>query len=157
MFVVGCAHLHLDEGVEQDADALREQLAKYNNLARAVERQRQRFNVERLIVTRSSLDCWEPVGQWSENLLVAIRNAVSALVLIELHPLVDLWSLPASDVWALLEDARNAMAVINEADSLSFQDYAIRRNDAVAAKFTWQRSMNLVRNAGINTDHIQNN
>lgn len=148
LLVVAAAAFHLDDDVEVDRDALLEQLAMYSKLARAIERQRDRLPVEKLIVLRSSLDCWEPVGIWGSQLLAAARTAVSALMLIELHPLVDLWELECPDVWALLEEGAMQLAMINEADELEWQDYAIRPSESVTAKFTWQQVNNLSRRVG---------
>jgi hypothetical protein len=148
VLVVSCASLHLDDDQEQDREALLEQLAMYSGLARAIERQREHYPIERLIVMRSTLDCWSPCGLYADNLLGAAKAAISALMLIELHPLVDLWNLEAPDVWALLVEAREALAIINEADELDFQDFAVRRDDHVTGLFTWQRANNLSRGMG---------
>lgn len=148
LLVVAVAQLHLDDDVEQDRDALLEQIALYSQLARAIERQRDHIPIERLIVCRSTMDCWEPVGNYADRLLCAAKNALSALMLIETYPLVNLWSMECPDVWALLDDGANALAAINEADDLYFDDYAIRRNDEVVAQFTWQRANNISRKTG---------
>lgn len=148
LFVVASAQLHLDEDVTANRDELLEQLAKYQALGRAIERQQVRFPVEQTIVLRASLDCWEPVGEWARCLLTAAKNAVAARLLIELHPLVDLWELQAPDVWSLLDDGTMQLASINAAEELDFADYAIRPNEAVVAKWTWQRVNNIARHAG---------
>jgi hypothetical protein len=148
LLVVACAQLHLDDDIEVNREPLLEQLGMYSKLARAIERQRQHFTVERLIVLRSSLDCWEAVGYWAENLLRAARCAVAALMLFELHPLIDLYELECADVWALLDAAAAELADINSAVDLGFQDYAVQPAEMVTAKFTWQRANNLVRHVG---------
>lgn len=145
LLVVSCALLHLDEDTEEDREALLEQLGMYSKLARALERQSHKLPIERLIMLRSSLDCWEPVGDYAVNLLDAAKYATSALMLIDLHPLVDLWELEAPDVWELLASAATELAVINTADDLSYADYAVRRHESVVAKFTWQRVNNISR------------
>ena len=149
LLVVAIAQLHLDDGVERDRDALLEQLAAYQRLARVIERQRDHVPAERLILLRSSLDCWEGVGEWSVALLNAAKSAVSALLLIECYPLVDLWSLDAPDAWVLLDDGCQQLADINVAEELSFDDYAIRPDEMVIAKYTWQRANNIARHVGI--------
>jgi hypothetical protein len=149
LLVVSCAQLHLDDDQEDDREALLHQIAMYSRLARSIERQRDRYPVERLIQLRASLDCWEPVGLYGANLLTAARMAVSALTLIDLHPLVDLWDLGGEDVWSLIEEGANALAIINDgADNLTFDDYAIRRDESVVAKFTWQRVNSIHRHMG---------
>ena len=149
LLVVAIAQLHLDDDWERDREALLEQLAAYQRLARVIERQRDHVPVERLILLRSSLDCWESVGEWSASLLHAGKNAVSALLLIEMYPLVDLWELPAPDAWALLDEGCQVLADINLADGLDFADYAIRPDDMVIARYTWQRANNIARHVGI--------
>jgi hypothetical protein len=150
LFVVAAAPLHLDDAIEQDRDALMTQLAAYSLIARAIERQRERFAVERLIITRSSLDCWEPAGEWAGHLLTAAKCAIGALVLIELHPLIELWELECPEVWALLDASSQLLAQINIAvEEPSFADFAVRRNELTIARFTWQRANNLVRHLGI--------
>lgn len=148
LLVVSVAAFHLDEDAEANRDALLEQLALYSKLARMIERQRNRLPVEKLIVLRSSLDCWEPVGTWGTQLLTAARTAVAALILIELHPLIDLWELECPDVWALLDEGAAQLAMINDADELEWPDYAIRPSESVTAKFTWQQVNNLSRRVG---------
>lgn len=148
LLVVAVAQLHLDDDVETDREELLEQLGLYQRLARAIERQQHHFPIERLIVTRSTIDCWEPVGMYADCLLEAAKDAVSALMLIETHPLIDLWDLECPDVWALLDEGAGRLAVINEAKNLSYADYAVRRNESVVAKFTWQRANNLSRGMG---------
>lgn len=149
LLVAALAQLHLDDRVQENRDALLEQLAGYQRLARVIERQRDRAPAERLIILRSSLDCWRPIGEWSAALLNAGRNAVSTLLLIELYPLVDLWELAAPDAWALLDDGRDQLARINRAPSLSFPDFAVRPDDMVIARYTWQRANNIARHVGI--------
>lgn len=145
LLVVSCAMLHLDDDVEHDREALLEQLGMYSKLARTLERQRDHLPIERLIVLRSSLDCWEPVGAYASNLLHAASMATAALILVDLHPLVDLWGLDAPDVWALLIEGANGLAIINQDPDLSYADYAVRRHEGVVAKFTWQRVNNISR------------
>lgn len=152
LFVVASAQLHLDEAVTEDREALLEQLGKYQQLGRAIERQVQHFPVEQWLVLRSSLDCWQPVGVWAPSLLIAARCAVGARILIETYPMVDLWDLGCEDVWTLLEGGREALAAINGADELDFADYAVRPNEFVIGQFTWQRAHNLVRGAGLRVD-----
>jgi hypothetical protein len=148
LFVVAVAQLHLDDDVEQDRDALLEQIALYSRLARNIERQRDHVPIERLIVSRATMDCWEPVGEYADCLLLAAKAALSALMLIEMYPLVNLWDMECADVWALLDDGADTLATINAADELSFDDYAVRRDDGVVAQFTWQRANNLSRGMG---------
>jgi hypothetical protein len=69
-------------------------------------------------------------------------------MLIETHPLLNLWDVECPDVWALLDHGADVLACINDADELTYADYAIRRNDAVVAQFTWQRANNLSRGMG---------
>src|ERR1700746_1733878 len=57
LFVVASAQLHLADDVA-NRDAMLEQLAMYQQLGRALERQRDHVPLERLILLRSSLDCW---------------------------------------------------------------------------------------------------
>lgn len=150
LFVISSAQLHLDEDVTENVGAMLEQLGMYSKLGRALERQRQHYPIERLIVLRSSLDCWEPVGEWSSNLLFAAKCAVSAMTLVGLHPLIDLWELRCPDVWALLDGGANALAAINDGKGpLTFADYAVRPNEATIAKFTWQKVNNLTRQMGM--------
>jgi hypothetical protein len=148
LLVVATAQFHLDEDVEQDREALLEQIALYSRLARAIERQRDHIPIERLIVSRSTMDCWEPVGAYADHLLCAAKDALAALMLIETHPLLNLWDVECPDVWALLDHGADVLACINDADELTYADYAIRRNDAVVAQFTWQRANNLSRGMG---------
>ena len=149
ILVVAVASLHLDDDQEDDRDALLEQLAMYFGLARAIERQREHYPIERLMVMRSTFDCWKPGGDLTGHLLDAAKCAISALMLIELHPLVDLWDLEAPDVWALIIEAREALSLINTwGDQLSFADFAVQRDDRVTALFTWQRANNLSRRMG---------
>lgn len=152
LFIVASAQLHLAEEVEVNREELLEQLVMYQRLGRAVERQRQRLAIESFILLRGSLDCWEPIGVWSEQLLLAAKCAISSRILIETYPLVELWDVSSPDVWALLETGREALAVINEADELSFADYAVRPDDMVMAKYTWQRANNIIRGAGLRSD-----
>jgi hypothetical protein len=149
LLVVSLAQLRLDEMQEVDEFALMEQLGHYNSLARAIERQRNHYPIERLIVMRSTLDCWEPVGCFADNVLTAAKCAVSALMLIELHPLVDLWELPAEDAWALLIEGREQLAIINGYNGiLEVTDMSVKRDENVTAKFTWQRANNISRRVG---------
>lgn len=151
LLVCSTAQLHVDEEIESEEEeaALNQQILMYFQLARTLERQRDRIPSERLIVLRSSLDCWEPVGAWAENLLTAAKCAASALLLIDVHPLVELWDVSCPDVWELLSAGRDQLAIINDAPSLDFQDFAVRRNEMVTAKFTWQRANNIVRHVGL--------
>lgn len=148
LLLVSVASFHLDESVEDNREALLEQLAMYVKLARVIERQRDRLPVERLILLRSSLDCWEPVGTYGEELLAAARMAVAALMLIDLHPLVDLWDVACPDVWALLDEGAAQLSAINDAEGLEWTDYSLRPNEMVIAKFTWMRVNNLSRRVG---------
>lgn len=152
LLVVAVYQMTLAED-SQDADALRHQIDRYQALARALERQVERFPVEQLIVLRSSLDCWEPVGQWASNVLAAAKCAVSALILIDVHPLVDLWDLEACDVWAMLEAGRDNLAAIEvwkgDGVLVDLADFAVRKDDLVTAKFTWQRANNIARHVGM--------
>lgn len=152
LFIVASAQLHLDESVTKDRDELLEQLAMYQRLGRAIERQRVRLRVESFILARGSLDCWEPVGAWAEGLLIAAKSAVAARILIETYPLVELWDVRCDDVWSLLETGREALARINEADELDFADYAVRPDEMVLARYTWQRANNIIRGAGLDSD-----
>lgn len=152
LFVVATAQLHLDEAVTENREELLENLALYQALGRAVERQRILPQIERFILLRGSLDCWEPVGAWASSLLIAAKNAIAARMLIHLYPLVELWDLPCDDVWSLLESGREALAVINEAATLDFADYAVRPDEMVTAKYTWQRAHNIIRGAGLQSD-----
>lgn len=149
LLVVAAAQLHLDDAVARDREALLEQLACYSQIAREIERQRQRQRPERLVIIRASLDCWEGTGEWGDNLLGAARCAVSALLLIELHPLVELWDTGCSDVWALLDTGVENLATIDSADALAFSDFSVRPDELVTAKFTWQRANRLVRHLGV--------
>lgn len=150
LLVVSMAQLHLVEEHEDDREAMLEQLAYYSQLARDLERQRERYAVERLIVLRSSLDCWEAVGSWAGFMLAAARCAISALMLIELHPLIDLWELECPDVWALLISGRDFLAEINAEDTEpTFEDFSIRPAEMAIAKFTWQKVNNLTRHWGV--------
>lgn len=148
LFVIAVAQLHVAEDAD-DHDSLLDQLVKYQQLARALERQSEHFNLERLIATRASLDCWETVGQWAGNLLLAARCAVSSLILIEAHPLIDLWEVEAHDVWGSLDVGCNALTAVNLASELTFEDFAVRRDDDITAKFTWQKANNIVRHVGM--------
>lgn len=152
LFIVASAQLHLDESVTDNRDDLLEQLAMYQRLGRAVERQRVRLAIENLILTRGSLDCWEPVGVWAESLLIATKSAIAARILIETYPLVELWDMRCDDVWSLLETGREALAQINEADELDFADYAVKPDEMVVARYTWQRANNIIRGAGLESD-----
>lgn len=150
LLVVSVAQLHLDDEVQgDDREALMEQLAMYQQLARALERQRQHFAIERLIALRSSLDCWRPTGDWAGHLLAAAKCAVGALMLIELHLLIDLWELECPDVWAQIQSGGDYLGAINIADDLSFADFAVTRDEGVTSKFTWQRANNIVRHVGM--------
>jgi hypothetical protein len=149
LLVVALAQLHLDDRVDDHRDALLEQLAGYQRLARVVERQRDHVPAERLIILRSSLDCWRPTGDWAAALLNAGRDAVSALLLIEMYPLVDLWELHAPDAWALLDDGRDQLSRINRAACLTFSDFSIQPDGMVVARYTWQRANNIARHVGI--------
>lgn len=149
LLVAALAQLHLDDRVQENRDALLEQLAGYQRLARVMERQRDHAPAERLIILRSSLDCWRPTGDWAGSLLNAGRDAVSTLLLIECYPLVDLWELHAPDAWALLDDGGEQLARINRAKSLTFHDFAVRPDDMVIARYTWQRAQNIARHVGI--------
>ena len=148
LLVVSCAMFHLDDDTEDDREALLEQLGMYSKLARALERQQIKLPIERLITLRSSLDCWEAIGVYASNLLDAAKMATSALMLVDLHPLVDLWELDAPDVWTLLADGASELAVINGTLDLEYADYAIRRHENVVGKFTWQRINNISRSIG---------
>jgi hypothetical protein len=152
LFIVASAQLHLDESVTDNREELLEQLALYQKLGRAMERQRVRLAIENFILLRGSLDCWEPVGVWSESLLIAAKGAISARLLIDAYPLVELWDVRCDDVWSLLEAGREALARINDADELSFADYAVRPDEMVMAKYTWQRAHNIIRGAGLHSD-----
>lgn len=155
LFVVASAQLHLDDEVE-NKEALLEQLSMYQAIGRTIERQRQHFTIERLIVLRSSLDCWDATGGWAGNLLAAAKCAVAAMILIELHPLVDLWELECPDVWAQLEAGAAYLANINDCEDLSFSDFAIKPDENVTSRFTWQRAEGIVRRAGLNVDFGRN-
>ncbi len=149
LFVVASAQLHLDDEFTDHREELLEQLVNYQLLGRAIERQRQHFPVERLIVLRASLDCWEPVGEWAINLLTASKCAIGALILFELYPLIDLYEMNCEEVWALLDGGALALARIGDGEGpLSFQDYAVRPNELVTARYTWQRANNIVRHVG---------
>lgn len=153
LLVVACAQLHLDDDVEQDREALLEQLSKYQALARAIERQQISFPTEQFVVMRSSLDCWEATGCFAEPLLIAARCAISARVLIDLYPLADLWELDCEDVWTLLDNGRDRLAAISDSYSeLQFADMAVCRNEPVVAKYTWQKVNNITRGAGLRVD-----
>jgi hypothetical protein len=52
-------------------------------------------------------------------------------------------------VWALLDAGCEQLASINLADDLSFDDYAIRPDEMVIARYTWQRANNIARHVGI--------
>lgn len=145
LLAVASAQLHLDDEIEHDRQELLEQLASYAMIARAIERQREHYVVERLIVLRASLDCWEPTGEWGGHLLDAAKCAIAALVLIELAPLVDLWELSCPDAWALLDAGTQSLAQINLANELSFADFAVRPAEMTIARYTWQRVNNMVR------------
>lgn len=142
------AQFHLESAVQVNREALLEQLVDYQRLARAIERQRDHIPAERLIVLRSSLDCWEPVGQFAILLLSAAKDAVSSLLLIELYPLIDLWEVHAPDAWALLDSGRELLASINLQPEPGFDDYAIQPDERVIARYTWQRANNIARHVG---------
>lgn len=149
LLIAATAQLHLDDEVEHDREPLLHQLAAYQQLARAIERQRQHADLTALMTLRASLDCWEPIGACASFLLDAAKAAVAAMLLIEAHPLVDLWDLSAPDAWALIEDGRESLAMINDyAEDLTYSHYAVRRDDQVTAKFTWQRVNNMHRHLG---------
>lgn len=149
MLVVACAHLRLDDDyVGDDRDALMHQIDNYADLAVELERQRERYPVERLIVLRASLDCWEPVGRWAHNFLGAAKSAVAALMLVEFHPLIDLWELHAPDVWALIHHGMYALQRVQEDETAGIEDCSIRRDEDATAKFTWQRAMNISKKTG---------
>lgn len=145
LLVCAAAQFHLDDDYEPNREALLRQLASYSHIARALERQRQHFVIERLIILRSSLDCWEPAGRFAEQLLVAAKSAVTAMILIEVYPLVDLWDVECHDVWALLDFGYVNLGLI-EPESVA--DLAVRPDDDVIAKFTWQKLNNLTRHLG---------
>lgn len=145
--MVSVAQFHLEGAVQVNREALLEQLVDYQRLARALERQRDHIPAERLIVLRSSLDCWEPVGEFAILLLSAAKDAVSSLLLIELYPLVDLWELHAPDAWALLDSGREMLASIQSEPG--FADYAIRPDELVISRYTWQRANNIARHVGV--------
>jgi hypothetical protein len=147
LFVCATAQLHLDDEVEEQRDELQQQLAITQKLARQMERQHVKMQIERLVIMRSSLDCWEPVGRFASVLLDGARMGISARLLIELHPLVDLWALECPDVWALLHQAESALEVIEA--PLELEDYAVRPNADVVAKFTWQHLFAWARHKGI--------
>lgn len=155
LFVVSTAQLHLDDEVEDNRYDMLNQLTVNQQIARMVERQRQKLSVERLIVMRGGLDCWEPVGRFAGSLLRAAKCALGARILIEMHPLVDLWSVECPDVWALLNSGAWELAAINRYlenvgdGQLEVEDYAVRANEDVAAKFTWQKLHNWTRHHGI--------
>lgn len=146
LLVCATAELHLDETWTRDREALLEQLVAYSQLARALERQREHLSVERLIVLRASLDCWEPAGALADQLLIAARTAVAALILIEVCPLVDLWDVAAHDVWALIEYGWVCLRVVDHPET--FADYAVRPDERVTARYTWQRANHLTRRIG---------
>jgi hypothetical protein len=148
LFVISVAQIHLDDDVEENREALLTQFVMYFLLARALERQRQHFAVDRLLSTRSTLDCWEATGEWADHLLIAAKCALAALILIELNPLVDLWELSCPEVWALLDVGAASLAEINvvDVDSLTFADFSVQPAEMVLAKFTWQRANNIDRN-----------
>lgn len=152
LFVVAIAQLHLDEEVCENRDELLESLSAYVGTARLMERQQVRIPVERLIIMRGSLDCWEAVGEWAAHLLDAAKCALAARLLIDFHPLVDLWEVEAPDAWALLETGMRTLAEINLSDGLTFGDYAVRPSEANVARYTWQRARNLTRNSGLRVD-----
>ena len=157
LFILATAQMHLDDLHTSNREALLEQLSQYQLLGRALERQRQRFPIEQLIVLRASLDCWEPTGRCAANLLDAAKMAVAAMILTEAHPLIDLWDLHAPDVWALLGKGRILLAMINDLPGeLEFEDFAVRPGESVTAKFTWQKLHHMVRHAGIRTDLSEN-
>lgn len=155
LFVVSTAQLHLDDEVEHNREDMLHQLTANQHVARMMERQRQKLPVERLIIMRGALDCWEPVGRFSNSLLTAAKCALAARILIEMHPLVDLWSVQCLDVWTLLGCGQYQLQAINAAlefggeGQLEVEDYAVRANEDVAAKFTWQQLHNWSRHHGI--------
>lgn len=150
LHVVAVAQLHLDDDVTDDRETLLRQLTVHQNVARLIERQQEKLPIERLLVVRSTFDCWEPVGRYAAHLLNTARCALMAIIIIDLHPLIDLWEVQAPDVWALLDAGAVWLSQINEhASSLEYDDYAVRPNDDVIAKMTWQQVNNLVRHAGL--------
>lgn len=155
LFVVATAQLHLDDEVEDNRDEMVHQLLVNTQVARLMERQRQKLPIERLVVMRGGLDCWQPVGRFAGSLLRAAKCALAARILIEMHPLVDLWSVECTDVWVLLKAGGGELAAINtwldhmSDGQLEVEDYAVKASADIAAKFTWQKLMNLSRGQGI--------
>src|SRR5205807_832931 len=101
-------------------------LMKGSTLARDIERQRETVGVRDLIVGRSVMDCWMPVGRFAGNLLNAAKCALSALILTEVHPLVDLWDVQAPDAWGLvLVGVEELQKISLDEGPLEYDDYAV--------------------------------
>ncbi len=152
LFVAAVTQLQLDDEVITNREELLDNLQLFQHLGRAIERQRIRPKIERFILLRGALDCWEPVGAYANHLLIAAKSAVAARLLILTYPLVELWDLRCDDVWSLLEAGREALAPINEADALELADYAVKPDEQVMAKYTWQRANNIIRGAGLHSE-----
>lgn len=146
LLVVATAQLHLHDDVDIYRDVYMRNLSGHVTLARRIERQRPDVGLRDLIVGRSVLDCWLPEGRFSVNLLDAAKCAISALVAIEVHPLVDLWDVDAPDIWALIMYGGIELSNIAEEagdEQIEYDDYAVKPHIGVIDKMNWQKVNNI--------------
>lgn len=145
VLVVCAAQMHvLPDNPRQDE--LLRNIGNLNAMARKFERQTQ-MNVDDHLVCRATLDCWEAVGEQAFRLLVAARLASNVMLAIAIHPLADMFDLPATDMWVMLGAANGLLEDIPS--DAGWEDFAVDYLPEVVDRMQWQKVNAILRSRGL--------